>query len=138
MSGLVLTVAKLFSVPAIVDSTVGKIFPGVAPQATSGRYIIVYRAGQTNPQLLGGDADMPKVRITTECYGASAAEADALGELVLASLKNVTNEEVLSADSPSERLGTITVMPADSDVDDYDDTKETYRRMIDFYVDWRA
>lgn len=138
MSGLALIVAKLFSVTAITDLVDEKIFPGTAPQNTPPRYIIVYRAGQTNPQLLGGNADMPKSRISVEVYGVSAADADALGEIVFDALKNVTNETVFDAGSPAAPIGTITVMPADSDVDDYDDQKLSYRRTIDFYVDWRV
>lgn len=137
MSALTLTISKLFSVAAIVEAVGVKIFPGAAPQNTDPQYLIVYKSSQDNLQLLSGNADMPKARMTVESYGNSASEADALGELVFESLKNVTNEQVLGPGSPGEVVGTITIVPTDSDVDDYDDTKQSYRRMIDFYVDWR-
>lgn len=137
MSGLELIIAKLFSTTAITTAVGQKIYPGMAPQNISPPYLVVYKPGQENRQLLAGSAKFPKSRITIEAHGKSASEANDLGELLMQELEDVTNE-VVSSGSPPTALGTITITPADSDVDDYDDVQQSYRRVIDFYVDWRA
>src|SRR5690606_18090652 len=112
MSALMLMSTKLASVAGAVPVYVAK-----APQGPTGQYLIISKSAQENPQLLAGNADMPRARVSCEFYGASAAQADSLAEDIFAALKNVTNELVLSSGSPSDLLGTISIVPTDTDLD---------------------
>lgn len=137
MSARELIIRKLLATPAITAVVGDKIYPSQAPQGVVPPFILVTKPGQENRQLLKNSAEMPRARVSLECNAASALGAEDLGDLLYTVLQNVTNEAVGDGASPETTIGTITVMPADSDIDDFDDERLGYRRIIDFYVDWR-
>lgn len=133
-----IVIVKLVSTQDVIDILGGaKIYPSVAPQGVNPPYIVVHKPAQLNRQLVAGPSGYPRARVSLESVAMSAADADTIGELLLSVLGNVTNETIESSGSPPEVSGVATIMAADFDMDDYSDDRSTYRRIIDFYLDWR-
>lgn len=138
MSARSVMIAKLLSVPAIVSAVNGEdnIHPSAAPQDAPRPYILVHKPAQDNRQLVEGSAKYPRSRLSFEIIGALAGEADDIGELLYEHLEDVTNETIQIGGSPPESF-TITIVPADFDTDDAADIRNSFRRIVDFYMDWR-
>lgn len=130
MSAREIAIALLLN-DAPVTAVVGqRIWPSVAEQRSAMPYILVHKPSQLNRQLVEGDAAWAQSRVSFECIAASAAAADALGDLLYQAFKDVTERTV--------EYRTVTMRPADLDVDDFSDDRSAYRRIVDFYVDWKG
>jgi hypothetical protein len=125
--------------PAITAVVGQQIWLSRAKQGAIQPYILIHKPGQVNEQLLSGDAGYPESRVSIECVGKSAAETENLGNTVFDVLKQVANAIVDDGQSPTSVIGRdVTITTSDFDVDDYSDDRSAYRRIIDFYVRWRA
>lgn len=134
MSALVITVNKLVNSPVAGDVE-NRIFPTAALQGAVMPYLIVSKPDEQSRLLLAGAGKYPRSRVSIECIAATAAEADRLGKKVYDAFATMINEVVNDGQSPpSSYVATIT--PADFDFDDYSDERTSFRRVIDFYVDW--
>lgn len=139
MSARGIVIRKLLTAAAVTQVAGERIFPSQAPQDATKPYILVHKPAQQNEQMLGGDAGYPQARVSLEIVGRTGAEVDSLGKLIFDSLKNVTNETVDDGQSPATVYGRdVTIIPTDFDVDDYSDARKSFRRIIDFYVRFRA
>jgi len=109
-----------------------KIWPSQAEQGALKPYVLVHKPAQENRQLLVGDAGFPRARVSIEIVAGTGTDADVIGGIVYAALKDVTNETII-VDGTSY---SVTVVPTDFDTDDASNKRAAFRRIIDFYVDF--
>jgi sorbitol-specific phosphotransferase system component IIA len=139
MSGVLVAQSKLLSVAAVTSLLGGNaIFLSEAPERQAKPYIVIHKPAQGNPQLLQGDAGMPRSRVSFEIIANNALERERIGEALFNALKDVTRETVLifNSGSPSE-FYEASFIPTDFDHDDASNDRSAFRRIIDFYVDWQ-
>jgi hypothetical protein len=132
-----IAIMKLLAAPAVTALVGDRIYPSVAPQGVVAPYLLVHKPGQINRQLLDADAGWINARVSIECIEYTALGAERLGEAVYAAFRDVTNETVFDNESPAAPIASVTILPADLDIDRVADDRQSFGRIIDFYFDFK-
>lgn len=75
-------------------------------------------------------------RMSVECIAASAGAAQDLGEAVKAALESVIHHSILSDESPPTVEAKATCWKEGTDILDFTEEPEIFRRIIDFRMRW--
>lgn len=81
---------------------------------------------------LSGASMFPKARITVECIAPSAISAELIGEAVKIALNDFTGDVTVEATTYWANF-----TKAGSEYADRNDALTTFRKMIDYFVDWK-
>lgn len=104
---------------------------GMIPQPTEPPFIVITHVYEGQQLHLARAVDHFDTRVSVEIISRNAIECDQQAAAVIACLSSVIHEDV-------SRVATdVCIAKAGSDVLDYNDEREVYRRIIDFSVRWK-
>jgi hypothetical protein len=119
---------------APVVSAIGserKIYPIAAPEDGALPYLVVNRISERDFGCLGGAGRYYESRVQIDINGATASAVDSIGTAVKLGLDSIVKATIAGAID-------VDIWPADTDYTDVSDIRSTYRRVMDFYVNWRS
>lgn len=124
-------VIKLMTDAAPLAGVAGAtIYPVAPPPNNKAPYYLVNLIAEQGWENVDGAARVYDSRVTVECIGRTATEAYNMGQAVIAVLEDVTKQTVNGHPSTDVRKG-------DTDVTDTVDATSSFRRSVDFSVNWR-
>lgn len=128
MSAVSIAVQALLAANGVKALVKDRINPNVAPQGTDLPDIVVTLISDHDDVLLAGAAQFPDARVSIACRGTSFKSADAVGDAVVAALRDLRGTFAGKA---------ATFFKEGTDVTDYSDDFSTHRRIIDYRIRYR-
>ena len=132
MSGIGIVLAKLVTLPAVVSAVggIGKLYPIEADQGVPPPYIVVNHMNVADTQMLAGAGEYYESRIRVMIVGATRDAVENLGTTIVTEFGRVVKQSFAGATD-------IDFRKADMDMSDSADDRSTFRRIVDYYVNWR-
>lgn len=125
-----ITVQALLGGSGVTAIVGARVEPLTAPQAGTLPDIIVNQSTSQDEMLLEGQGQYPNARIRTECRARTRTAVIALGDAVIARLRNLRGAFA--------GVEVTSFLQTETDMTDNAEDFSTYRRVIDWYVRYRS
>ena len=135
MSAVSLVMRILQDDPKIVAN----VFYAMAAQPSDRPYIAVSLVHESQVVTLPTAVDHFRSRVSVSIVTDSPIECDRIAACVIRCLGYVIHRDITDSDDSSPmQWEDVSILKASGDMLDFNDERETYRRIIDFNVDWKT
>lgn len=129
MSALAIAVRALLDDATVVAIVATRVHAIEAPQGTAAPAAVVNLVSEESPYILEGSAGWQTSRVSVQCLAETPKGAVDLGEAVRDALKDVHLQTIVGH--------LVSITKATTDFTDAAGDRSAFRRLLDFYIQWK-